>query len=199
MSCRSYSSGGRGGGNKCGGSGRGRWVHIFPHCWGRLGAEERRVLNLPIMNLLSRDWHNKHQLERPNIIQALLEAFAKCNHSPRINSDVLTFLAKQFSSWHIVTNLLEKRIHMQPLEVNSLTGERTISSVVAPECKALCLLYEKLSEHDVLHGLWNRRAKSEYSRAALALGQFGSWGSAQDMFYKALSKNQRQMHDDDGE
>ena len=78
--------------------------------------------------------------------------------------------------------------------------------------ESLSSLYKALNEKDVLYGLWRRRfaccptffaqvlawlcrVNTDWSRAALALEQFGLLGRAQETFYSAMYRLAQQPDD----
>jgi transformation/transcription domain-associated protein len=157
------------------------WVRLLPRAWSKLSPAERAYLHKPITRMLGKEWHGRQHSDRPNVIQSLLQGFALCRPMPVITPEVLKRLAKVFSAWFPAIAMFEQQLLYEPTSVAAQEGV----------AEALTETYYVLKEHDVLYGLWRRRTNCSYSRAALALAQFGSWARAQEMFFTALTRYNR--------
>ncbi|GAB5370731.1 hypothetical protein AAMO2058_001518200 [Amorphochlora amoebiformis] len=180
------------------------WVMMLSKAWSRLTNGDRDMLSEPIIELLSQDWHIVQQYENPNPVQILLDGFSRCSPIPPIRPELLQYLAQTFKCWHIVVRILEERV-LRSEDSNTLKEFDNLSpdwdEAFDPDYNtashnALQEVYKMLKEDNVMFGLLNRRVKSGYSKAALALEQFGWWSRAQDQFFNALKKLQRKFYAD---
>eukprot|EP00466_Bigelowiella_natans_P000476 jgi/Bigna1/33130/e_gw1.1.3.1 len=176
------------------------WVLMISKAWSSLTNADRDMLAEPIIELLAQHWHISQQYKNPNPVQVLLAGFARCNPMPPIRPELLLYLAQTYKCWHLVLRILEDRV----LRGNSQSTMNEIDNL-SPDWEdafdpdfntashnALQEVYHLLKEDNVMFGLLNRRVRSTYSRAALALEQFGWWTRAQDSFFAALKK----LHED---
>eukprot|EP00899_Mesostigma_viride_P026573 jgi/Mesvir1/70/Mv13673-RA.2 len=152
------------------------WVLVFPIVWATLQKDEQVTLAKPTIALLSKEYHEKQQGKRPNVVQALLEGISLCQPQPKIPSELIKFLGKTYNAWHIAIPLLESHVQLFPREARCF--------------HALAELYRKLNEEDMLFGLWKRRCQTEETRAGLSFVQHGFYPQAQEVFYKAMSAAQ---------
>ena len=91
---------------------------LVPHSKHRTPARQRcvnpRLSNFPdFSNFLAADWLKKVVNERPNIVQSMLEAFARCHPLPELKPELLTFLAKTHNAWMHAIAPLETRITVE--------------------------------------------------------------------------------------
>ncbi|KAK3258235.1 hypothetical protein CYMTET_32712, partial [Cymbomonas tetramitiformis] len=184
------------------------WVLVFPIVWATLKKEEQESLAKPMIHLLSKEYHQKQQWKRPNVVQALLEGISLSQPQPKIPAELIKFLGKTYNAWHIAIPLLESHV----LSRLFLKDSRCFH--------ALAELYRLLSEEDMLAGLWRAdpelqrclpqnlfpkqqqqdqqqrimrhvaTSNLEETRAGMALAQHGMWPQAQDMFFRAVAKKQ---------
>ena len=79
----------------------------------------------------------------PNVIQALMESINLSQPQPKIPPELIKFLAKNHSAWHIAIPLLENHVIIFPDETRCF--------------HALSELYRLVSEQDIMYGLWKQR------------------------------------------
>jgi transformation/transcription domain-associated protein len=167
------------------------WVLMFTIVWGTLTKDEQETLAKSMINLLSREHHQKQQYQRLNVIQALMEGILFSEPQIKIPAELMKFLGKRYNVCHIAIPLLEHH-----LSRNLLKDVRGFH--------ALADLYKHLSEEDMLAGLWRAdeailqwlpqnlypkqpmerlrhtaASVCEETRAGMALVQHGFWPEAQ--------------------
>ena len=152
------------------------WVLAFPIAWATLAdrKEQQVALAKPIIALLSREYHARQAGARPNVVQALLEGVSLSQPQPKIPSELVRYLGRSFSAWHVAVPLLESHVALFPQETRCFD--------------ALADLYAGLAEGDVLAGLWKRRGAADETRAALSLLQHGAAERAQGALVDALRR-----------
>lgn len=123
------------------------WLTMFPRLWCNMSNTDQHKLTGPLVHLLAKEYHNKQQHSKPNVIQALLQGIAQVyttkyviNVDPRITK----FLGKSYNAWHTSIFLIEKQ-WMLGLFTEEL-----------PENHYGCLseLYSLLQEDDLYFALW---------------------------------------------
>ena len=70
----------------------------------------------PMISLLSREYHGRQAGWRVNVVQALLEGISLSQPQPKIPSELIKYLGKTFSAWHIAIPLLESHVMLFPNE-----------------------------------------------------------------------------------
>lgn len=157
------------------------WLTMFPRLWCNMSNVDQHKLTGPLVHLLAKEYHNKQQHSKPNVIQALLQGIAQVyttkyviNVDPRITK----FLGKSYNAWHTSIFLIEKQ-WMLGLFADEL-----------PENHYGCLseLYSLLQEDDLYFALWlNHPGLKPATKTALQLQQFGRWHKAQESLQSVLS------------
>jgi len=150
------------------------WVLVFPIVWATLQKEQQVHLAKPMISLLSKEYHSRQASARPNVVQALLEGISLSQPQPKIPSELIKFLGKNYNSWHNSIPLLESHVMLFQQETRCFD--------------ALAELYRQLSETDMLAGLWKMRCGSEETRTGLSLMQQGQLESGQRVFHQAITK-----------
>ena len=67
--------------------------------------------------------------ERPNIVQSMLEAFARCHPLPELKPELLTFLAKTHNAWMHAIAPLETRITVECAVFSVHVAIRLLNSI----------------------------------------------------------------------
>ena len=153
------------------------WVLLFPIVWATLTDIEKKALARPtgpIVSLLSKDYHIVQAPQRPNVIQALLEAFIVSQPLPKLPMELVKYLGKTYNAWHVAIKLLES--YLPRVE----DKDRCLD--------ALAELYQALNEDDIFLGLWKRRCLTEETRIGLSYVQHGKHTQAQEVFLQAMAK-----------
>jgi hypothetical protein len=89
-----------------------------------------------------------------NVVQALMESVTLSQPQPKFPPELIKFLAKVHSAWHVAIPLLETHVIIFPDETRCF--------------HALAELYRLVDEDDLLYGLWKNKCAS--SRAVGTLG-----------------------------
>lgn len=150
------------------------WVLVFPIVWMTLHKEEQAALAKPLNILVSKDYHKKQQASRPNVVQALLEGVQLSHPQPRMPSELIKYIGKNYNAWHTALALLESHVMLFPFDTKC--------------SESLAELYRLLNEEDMRCGLWKKRSVTAETRAGLSLIQHGHWQRAQSLFYQAMMK-----------
>ena len=135
------------------------WVVTFSYSWQSLQKKEQVMLVDPMITLLSKDYHIKKKDKRPNVIQSLLEGFYLSSPQPKLPSQLISFLGKNYNAWHIATSMLENHVMLFPRETNCY--------------EALGDLCCMLNEEYLRYGLWKKKHITTEMRAGLSLVQHG--------------------------
>lgn len=156
------------------------WETLFPMYWSATLREEREELKRGLVQLLTKDYHQRQLDKRPNVIQALLNGAAKAWPECRIPAHVLKYAAQTFDTWY--TSLVQ-------LEDVAINQETTDSDKVRESnLNALVELYANLKEDDFFYGTWRRRCDYIETNTALSYEQNGMWDKAQKMYESAQVK-----------
>jgi len=153
------------------------WVLLFPIAWATLSDMEKKQLARPtgpIVSLLSKDYHIVQAPMRPNVVQALMEAFIVSQPLPKLPMELIKYLGKTYNAWHVAIKLLES--YLPRVE----DKDRCLD--------ALAELYQLLNEEDIYLGLWKRRCLTEETRIGLSYVQHGKHTQAQEVFLQAMAK-----------
>ncbi|KAI5305551.1 prephenate dehydratase [Ascosphaera pollenicola] len=155
------------------------WITIFAISWSVLSQEERFEMEKGIVTLVTRPYHQAQLDDRPNVIQALIEACVKARPRCKIPPHVMKFLAKTFDVWYPTA------IHLESSAISPI-----IDTPKARESNldALVELYAGLQEDDLFYGTWRRRCKYVETNAALSHEQNGMWDKAQQLYETAQIK-----------
>ncbi|KAG9303929.1 hypothetical protein G9A89_005839 [Geosiphon pyriformis] len=155
------------------------WVYLFPACWSSIGSKDRQGLTSKFVTLLSKDYHNKQAIKRPNCIQALLEGIARCSQRIKLPPHLVKYLGKTHCAWHIALEILQ-RYSMENFKDDEQFKESNLD--------ALAELYSALSEDDLVAGLWRRRSIRLETNIAISFEQCGMWVEAQIAYETAQNK-----------
>ncbi|CAN8095423.1 unnamed protein product [Discula destructiva] len=156
------------------------WETLFPMYWSATLKDEREELKRGLVNLITKDYHQRQLDKRPNVIQALLKGAAKANPECRLPSHVLKYCAQTFDCWY--TALVQ-------LEDAAINQETTDSDKVRESnLNALVEIYANLKEDDFFYGTWRRRCDFIETNSALSYEQNGMWDKAQKMYEGAQIK-----------
>ncbi|WIA37453.1 hypothetical protein OEZ86_014371 [Tetradesmus obliquus] len=150
------------------------WVLVFPIVWATLAKQQQINLAKPIISLLSKEYHQRQAMARPNVVQALLEGISLSQPQPKIPPELIKFLGKAFNAWHIAIPLLESHVIIFPDETRCFD--------------ALAELYRLVGEEDMMAGLWRRRCCRQETRTALSLLQLGMAERAQALLVELTSQ-----------
>ena len=162
------------------------WTDLFPLYWSATSTKEKQELTKILIPLLAKDYHNKQQDARPNVIQALLEGISRCSPAIRLPPHLVKYLGKKFCAWHTSTHLLQNSIpDGKPGDSSGVKDEEKLRNSTLD---ALAELYNALGEDDMFYGLWRRRCLYSETNAAISYEQNGMWQQAQIMYEGAVSK-----------
>lgn len=149
------------------------WLLVFPIVWQTLPKDQQVHLAKPLIALLSREYHARQAMQRPNVVQAFLEAINVAQPQPKIPSELIKFLGRTFNAWNIASHLLESHVLLFPHDWRCF--------------HALSELYGGLGDADQLAGLWKYRSRCVDTRAGVAMAQQGFLEGAQDVFLHAIN------------
>ena len=155
------------------------WVAMFPICWSALSREDRMELEKGMVNLLTKDYHQRQIDRRPNVIQALLEGIVRARPRFKLPPHVMKFLSKTYDAWYTALVCLEE---------SAITPIIDTPSVRESNLDALVETYAGLQEDDLFYGTWRRRCKFVETNAALSYEQHGMWDKAQQLYEAAQVK-----------
>ncbi len=158
------------------------WVDLFPQLFNALTRDDKLKLNKAIVTLLSRDYHKKQELHRPNVVQTLVEgALAPPHGLIKLSPDVVKFLSKTYNVWH--TGIL----YLEGLVAAGERDEKLFDT--------LAELFEQLNEDDLNATVWAKRpAAVDETRLAVTYQQFGFWTRAQEAYFNAMNKAQSALN-----
>ncbi|KAJ2683129.1 transcription-associated protein 1, partial [Coemansia sp. RSA 1285] len=162
------------------------WVDLFPLLWRNLGNKDRHDLTSGIIRLLARSYHQAQTVMRPNIVQAILEAFCLCDPMPRLPPQLLRYLGRSYGAWHSALTLLERKI-LEKREIESAIFDRAMG-VELGAFDALTELYTSLSANHYFYGAWKQHCQYKESHIALAYEQLDDWSNAQAAYERAQTK-----------
>ncbi|GAB7342824.1 hypothetical protein MBLNU457_g0953t2 [Dothideomycetes sp. NU457] len=155
------------------------WVTYFPMVWATLSREDREDIETGLINLLTKDFHNRQIDKRPNCVQSLLEGIAKAKPRLKFPPHVIKFQAKNFDAWYIAATHLEEAA-IKPIVDGASLRESNLDALVE--------IYASLQEDDLFYGTWRRRCQFVETNAALSYEQNGVWEKAQQMYEQAQIK-----------
>ncbi|KAG0235555.1 hypothetical protein B0O80DRAFT_498171 [Mortierella sp. GBAus27b] len=162
------------------------WTDLFPLYWSATSTKEKQELTKILIPLLAKEYHNKQQDARPNVIQALLEGISRCSPAIRLPPHLVKYLGKKFCAWHTSTHLLQSSIpDGKPGDSSGVKDEEKLRNSTLD---ALAELYTALGEDDMFYGLWRRRCLYSETNAAISYEQNGMWQQAQIMYEGAVNK-----------
>ncbi|KAG1055750.1 hypothetical protein G6F43_002312 [Rhizopus delemar] len=160
------------------------WVDMFPMAWSVLSSTECHDIGKIMIQLLSKEYHDKQADLRPNVIQALMAGLARADVDIKLPPHLIKYLGKTHDAWHISIEILQKMIESGRLtevpndDLNS--QERTLD--------ALTELFSDLNENDIFYGLWRRHCTYIETNIALSFEQSSMWSQAQTMYENAQIK-----------
>ena len=164
------------------------WTQIFPKLWNTLNQHNQTKLVDPLNRLLSQTYH-RYQLQlqgghgyRRNVIQTLLSSFSTFETQPYISSELLIYLGKTYNAWHVVINILEKKLfHLNknntPEEIHSITN-------------GLKEMYSGIGEMSCRNGIRRMTATTSgkyLSEGAAREGAAREWSTVVSIFITFLS------------
>ncbi|PGH00581.1 hypothetical protein AJ80_09152 [Polytolypa hystricis UAMH7299] len=155
------------------------WVTLFTICWSALSREERIDLEKGMMNLLTREYHQRQIDDRPNVVQALLEGVIKAKPRFKIPPHVMKYLSRTYDAWYTAAASLEESA-ISPIIDTPAVRESNLDALVE--------IYAGLQEDDLFYGTWRRRCKFVETNAALSYEQQGLWDKAQQLYESAQIK-----------
>ena len=154
------------------------WMSLFPICWSILSRDDRSELEKGIVNLLTKDYHQRQLDRRPNVVQAIIEGTMRSQPRCKLPSHVMKFLAKTYDVWYTVALALEDQALNPPPEIDTpAVRESTLDALVEN--------YAAFQEEDFFYGTWRRRCKFIETNAALSFEQMGMWDKAQQLYEAA--------------
>ncbi|KAH9831114.1 transformation/transcription domain-associated protein [Teratosphaeria destructans] len=155
------------------------WVSYFPMCWSTLSKDDREDIEQGLINLLTKDFHQRQVDKRPNCVASLLEGIARARPNCKFPPHVMKFMAKQYDGWYVAASFMED-LAMKPVIDTSTVRESNLDALVE--------VYAQLEEADLFYGTWRRRAQFVETNAALSYEQNGIWDKAQNMYEQAQIK-----------
>ncbi|KAL9617627.1 MAG: hypothetical protein Q9160_007593 [Pyrenula sp. 1 TL-2023] len=155
------------------------WVRLFPLCLSSLSREDRMDLEKGMVTLLTREYHSRQMIERPNVIQALLEGAARSKPRFKIPPHVMKHLSRTYDAWYTTLVTLEEYA-INPVIDTPAARESNLDALVET--------YASLQEDDLFYGTWRRRCKFLETNAALSFEQQGMWDKAQHLYEAAQVK-----------
>ncbi|KZT41150.1 hypothetical protein SISSUDRAFT_1059707 [Sistotremastrum suecicum HHB10207 ss-3] len=155
------------------------WVSFFPEIWAALSRKEQGELSYHMLGLLSKEYHSRQVMLRPNMVNTLLCGIYPCSPPMTLPPFLTKYLAKTFGSWHVALEMLQ----------SSLDHLREDEHALDMTKDALIELYSEIAEEDMFYGLWRRRSIFPETNAALSFEQNGMWVQAQTMYETAQSRS----------
>lgn len=156
------------------------WETLFPMYWSATIREEREELKRGLVQLLTKDYHQRQLDKRPNVIQTLLKGAAKAQPECRIPAHVLKYAAQTFDAWYTAL------VQLEDVAINQEASDS--DKVRESNLNALVELYANLKEDDFFYGTWRRRCDFIETNSALSYEQNGMWDKAQRMYESAQVK-----------
>ena len=149
------------------------WVTLFTISWSTLAREDGADLQKGMVNLVTREYHNRQLDKRPNVIQALLEGAVRAQPAFKIPPHVMKYLSRTYDAWYTAMIYLEESaVHPN---VDTATARES-------NLDALVEVYAGLQEDDFFYGTWRRRCKFVETNSALSYEQQGMWDRAQQLY-----------------
>ena len=155
------------------------WVKLFPLCLSALSREDRIELEKGMVTLLTREYHSRQMVKRPNVVQALLEGAARARPLFKVPPHVMKFLSRTYDAWYTTLTTLEESA-VDPVIDTAPARESNLDALVET--------YAGLQEDDLFYGTWRRRCKFTETNAALSYEQQGMWDKAQQLYEAAQVK-----------
>ncbi|KAJ5831817.1 Histone acetylase complex subunit [Penicillium riverlandense] len=155
------------------------WTTLFPLFWSTLSKEDRIDLEKGMVNLLTREYHQRQLDKRPNVVQALLEGTVRARPRFKIPPHVMKYLSRTYDAWYTAATYLEESA------INPIIDTPTVRE---SNLDALVEVYSGLQEDDFFYGTWRRRCKFVETNAALSYEQQGMWDKSQQLYENAQIK-----------
>ncbi|KAJ1883945.1 transcription-associated protein 1, partial [Kickxella alabastrina] len=162
------------------------WVTLFPLLWQGLGPKDQHDLTSGVIRLLAKPYHQAQTGMRPNVIQAILDAFCECQPAPRLPPQLLRYLGQTYCAWYPALSLLETKL-LERREVEAAIFDRA-TGVELGAFDALTELYSALAARHYFYGAWKRHCQYRESHIALAYEQLDDWAGAQAAYERAQTK-----------
>ena len=153
------------------------WILIFPIVWSALLKNQQIQLAKPIIALLSKEYHLKQAMMRPNVVHTLLEGITLSQPQPKIPPELIKYIGKTFGAWYNAIPLLESHVVIFPVETR------------CPE--ALVDLYKGVGDEDALYGLWRQKCSNDLTCASLTMIQAGQWERSQELLGEIMRQSQQ--------
>ncbi|KAK4997496.1 transcription-associated protein 1, partial [Elasticomyces elasticus] len=155
------------------------WVAYFPVCWSILSKDDREDIERGLVNLITKEFHQRQMDRRPNCVETLLEGIVRCKPRCKFPPHVMTWVAKTYNAWYTAACALEQSA-IEPILDTPATRESNLDALVE--------IYAQLEESDLFYGTWRRRAQFIETNSALSYEQNGIWDKAQSMYEQAQIK-----------
>ncbi|KAL1304180.1 hypothetical protein AAFC00_000604 [Neodothiora populina] len=155
------------------------WVSYFPICWASLSKDDREDMETGLINLLTKDYHQRQADKRPNCVATLIEGIVRAQPRVKFPPHVLKFQAKNFDAWYSAATFIEQSALVPIVDTPALRESNL---------DALAELYASLQDEDLFYGVWRRRCQFVETNAALSYEQNGVWDKAQAMYEQAQIK-----------
>ena len=111
--------------------------NIFPNVWATLAKQRQVNLAKPSISLLSKEYHQRQAMARPNVVQALLEAISLSQPQPKVPPELIRFLGRAFNAWPVAIPLLESHVVIFPDETRCFDALAELYRLVRGEGGAL--------------------------------------------------------------
>ncbi|RDW26905.1 hypothetical protein B0I72DRAFT_92085 [Yarrowia lipolytica] len=159
------------------------WALLFPVLYGQVPRKDKTDFSKALVTLLSKEYHNRQAEARPNVIQAFLKAFEKCQ-GLLMPPHLLKYLGKSFDGWFEAVKCLEDG------STAAIPSNSQVDSAKIEEANldALAELYAGIQEDDTFYGLWRRRARYTETNSAISYEQCGMWSRALQLYEAAQIK-----------
>lgn len=155
------------------------WSAYFPLIWSSLSKDDREDMENGLINLLTKDFHQRQTDKRPNCVATLIDGIVRARPRVKFPPHVMKFQAKNFNAWYSAATFIED-LAMKPIVDTPAVRESNLDALVE--------LYATLQEDDLFYGTWRRRCQFVETNAALSYEQNGVWDKAQAMYEQAQIK-----------
>ncbi|KAH8584499.1 Tra1p-like C-terminal FAT domain plus phoshoinositide 3-kinase domain very large [Cryptosporidium sp. chipmunk genotype I] len=167
------------------------WKTIFPWIWNNLENQQRNVLTLDIIDLLSKERHHRVSSAMPSewtIPYVILDSLLECNAPPILPSTLLLHLSTKLRCWHIASNYLSNQMAANSLQTRIKKQEDHFIQDDGPDSSWMILaqIYGELQEEDIVIGIRRSFSNCLETHMGLALMQQAEWSKAQEIFYNNL-------------
>lgn len=155
------------------------WSAYFPLVWSSLTKDDREDMETGLINLLTKDFHQRQADKRPNCVATLIDGIVRAKPRIKFPPHVMKFQAKNFDAWYSAATFIEQNA-LKPIVDTPALRESNLDALVE--------LYATLQEDDLFYGTWRRRCQFVETNAALSYEQNGVWDKAQAMYEQAQIK-----------